>query len=450
MSDARLREHERRAREGDREAMALLREAIRERHRLPSSPWTAGERSEDPRRHPQPGDLLTQDGHVVRRVLEVGPDFVRFDLPGMELEKPKRVARETWDRWARRARSVADRDVKPEKATPHRDLKPQKILDQDRAALAAILDLEQSDGWCRAGATVLRADARLSHGAWQRAVARLEVAGLLERERVGKGDHYRLTARGSEIASEAKAERHPADRPTTGPRGPINQPTWADRLAHRPTEGGRGEALVGSSPSPNPKTEKNNEPTNEPAHAGQDDRPTDRPTGPRPAHDRPRRVVVVEHVHRLSDEDRALLGAWLASRSTLPALSPAALPPEATEADPEERRPAPSSDPRPEPDHPPPPCTHCGHPTMALVNGPRGWFWGCPLWRVKDCPGLSLAEARAAWLEAQRRAELERRREEERAERERERLAALNDDRPSLLSDPASLDRIIAAASRKA
>jgi len=370
----------------------------------------------DPRRHPQPGDLLTQDGHVVRRVLEVGPDFVRFDLPGMELEKPKRVARETWDRWARRARPVAA-------PGEHRDLKPQnvmargpKLLDQDRAALAAILDLEQSDGWCRAGATALRADARLSHGAWQRAVARLEAAGLLERERVGKGDHYRLTARGSEIASEAKAERHPADRPTTGPRGPINQPTWADRSAHRPTEGGRGEALVGSSSSPNPKAEKNTEPTNEPTHAGQDDRPTDRPTGPRPAHDRPTRRLVVEHVHRLSDEDRALLGAWLASRSTLPALSPAALPPsEATEADPEERRPAPSSDPRPVPDHPPPSC--CGSP-MDLVNGPRGWFWGCALWRRNRCRGLSLGEARAAWLEAQRAAEEQARQEAMRRERE--------------------------------
>ena len=354
-----------------------------------------------PRKDLRSGDHLERGG-VVRRVLDVGSDHVRFDLPGMSLEKPKRVERATWDRWAKRARPVAA-------PVEHRDPKPENVPADYLRALDAIAMTATTSGWSVEGSGRLRKIAELSHGTWQRAVSWLRSAGLLLTRRAGKGDHYQVTEAG---------RRALHDRPTTSPRGPVHQPTWADRSAHRPTEGGRGDALVGSSSSPNPKTERNNEPTNEPAHAGQDDRPTDRPTGPRPAHDRPTRRLVVEHVHRLSDEDRALLGAWLASRSTLPALSPAALPSEATEADPEERRPAPSSDPRPEPDHPPPPCTHCGHPTMALVNGPRGWFWGCPLWRVKDCPGLSLAEARAAWLEAQRAAEEQARQEAMRRERE--------------------------------
>jgi hypothetical protein len=156
--------------------------------------------------------------------------------------------------------------------------------------------------------------------------------------------------------------------------------------------------------------------------------------------------VEVRHVLDLGPETVALVERMLAplvAGALARLASPSDLGAE-PEIDAEARAPA-SSDPRPTPDHPAPEC--CGVP-MRLTNGPRGWFWGCALWRTSRCRGLSLDEARASWLLAQQAEAAERRKEEERAERERERLAALNDARPSLLAEPGALDRIIRASSK--
>lgn len=352
----------------------------------------------DPRRDPQPGDLVLRAQGIRWRVLDRVRDgedeLVRYQVDGLDERHEVRLSH-----WRRL----------PLKRIVHRDLKPEDVPADYLRALDAIAMTTTTERWSVEGSGRLRAIAGLSHGTWQRAVSWLRTAGLLLTRRAGRGDHYQVTEAGRRALD---------DRPTTGPRGPINRPTWADRSAHRPTEGGRGEVGSSSSLPLKSKTEKNNEPTNEPARGGQDDRPTDRPTGPRPAHDRPTRTLVVEHVHRLSDEDRALIGAWLASRSTLPALSAARTEPAPSSPDERAEKPAPRREEPPEVDHPAPPCSHCGHPAMALVPGPHGWFWGCPLYRQRGCPGLSLDEARAAWLEAQRAAEEQARQESMRAARE--------------------------------
>lgn len=334
--------------------------------------------SRDPRRDPTPGDHLERGG-VVRRVLEVGPDYVRFDLPGMVREAPKRVERGTWDRWAKRARPVAA-------PVEHRDLKPENVLPRDLDALRAVAACRADpDGWTEAGAAELRARVDLERRAWQGVVSRALAAGLLERRSAGarRGDRYRLTERGRMALA-------------AGPHG----------AARGRTAGPHGDVL-GSPLPPNPREEKNNERTNQPTNAGPHVDERGRMAGP---HGAPTDLALVVMDRLAAAMER--LADVLAVRA-LPPRPPAPRP--APPAPDEPERAPPSSDPRPVPDHPAPEC--CGSPRV-LTNGPKGWFWGCVLWRSSGCRGLSLDEARAAWLEAQRAAEEQARQESMRAARE--------------------------------
>lgn len=96
---------------------------------------------------------------------------------------------------------------------------------------------------------------------------------------------------------------------------------------------------------------------------------------------------------------------------------------------------------RPEPER-----CGCGK-VLAETTGPYGPYPACP--NRKRCPHWKARPKGRPSDHGGPRVD-PRRAEQEKAQREKDRAAAIQDDGPSLLADPAALERIISAASRKA
>jgi hypothetical protein len=290
------------------------------------------------------------------------------------------------------------------------------LSSRNQKALAGLHSLAR-EGWDRSPNARRAERSGLTPKQWRGAVAFLIAEGLVERapgtdeERAcGVADALRLTPAG---ISSLGMGGHGSGR-----------------------GGGQGSGIpLGSWSSVSQVEEKKEE---EPTNVLEEGAPIPMPAGRGGGHGSRAGVHEIRVLHDLSPEARAFF-ALLAHRDLKPqnALAGAV----------ESLREPPTSDPPPVVDYPPPEC--CGAP-MKLTPGSKGWFWGCVLWQTTGCRGLSPDEARALWIKAQEAEEAARKKEEERARRERERIAALNDARPSLLSDPGALERVLRGASRRA
>lgn len=213
----------------------------------------------DPRKDPQPGDLLVQDA-LFRRVLSLEDGRVTWDWPHFPERGPSTSTLGAWRAWAKRAttrsslgplrpgvappplpasqardgatpngatnpadpaegghREQASPATQADEApdTSRRDLKPANVLsERDACALLTVYDLRDGSGWARVARRQDLLDrSGLVLSAWQRAVASLERAGLLVVEvvpaRESRPSGYQLAGQALEVAASLLAAGDP-------------------------------------------------------------------------------------------------------------------------------------------------------------------------------------------------------------------------------------------------